>query len=66
MFYTENGFVIISRSPGESLNFYYKKSDAIINLINQSNTHLTESQVNTIYNKSAKEVSSSTLGCKYY
>ena len=66
MFYTKNGFIVISKSPGESLNFYYKKSDTIINLINQSITYLTESQVNTIYNKAVKETATNTLGCKYY
>jgi hypothetical protein len=66
MFYTDNGIVIISRSPGESLNFYYKKSNAIINLINQSTNYLTETQVNIIYNKAAKEISTSTLECTYY
>jgi len=66
----------VCKSPGESFNFFYKKLDAITNLItsqnnnmkytNNTSIYITESQVKTIYNKAVKEVASSLLGCKYY
>jgi hypothetical protein len=76
MFFTELGLIKVSRSPGESLNQYYKKSEEIIKLLKTQsysqnkktiqNMYITDIQVNNIYNKAFKEVSMKTLGCIYY
>jgi len=76
MLFNELGLIKVSRSSGESLNQYYKKSEEIIKLlktqsysqnkkINQ-NMYITDTQVNNIYNKASKEVFMKTLGCTYY
>tara|TARA_B100001057_G_C22079932_1_gene655376 strand:- start:66 stop:284 length:219 start_codon:yes stop_codon:yes gene_type:complete len=72
MFITEVGLVSVARNPGESLNFYYKKSEKIIEKITK-NSHTskhkfftTPSQIEQIFNKSLKEACEEKIGCKYY
>ena len=70
MFYSSVGIVFIHKTPGESLNFYYKKASHITDKLCTKhlldNKMLTTSQVEKIYNLATKETSKSLLGCSYY
>ena len=62
MFFTESGLVFINKTPGESANYYYKKSKLIIDSLNKS----TNIQIEKLFNTTMKQTSDIKLGCKYF
>ena len=56
MFFSEAGLVFVARTPGESNNLFYKKSEIILD------------KINTSINKSRSQTNSSNTGepKKYY
>lgn len=69
MFFSNVGLVFVSKTPGESLNYYYLKSGKILEKIkieDNKEFYITPSQADSLYNSATKEATKLSIGCKYY
>jgi hypothetical protein len=67
-FITNLGLLRVEKTEGESANYYFKKRDLLVEELNKLNkdSFISQNQLNKIYNKVRKQVTTEQLGCKYY